>query len=299
VYRRGEQKEYSVDESDSQLAGDSGSAGSSGADGRGLSSILKEGAFPGCALLVGERIDLRAVPAADRLASAPVVVPAGGGVAVLFRYGVAVFFGLQPSEEAAYLAELNSRIVQPFDTPEEERVEIRIDAERQEGVEGDTVYLREASIERLQLVAHVLSASAVLGYYEAEAAKDFDRIEPFALGLQGRGRAVRSIRELLAHISGALLREQHMVGRVGVSEKPELLWEHPELERLYARLEDEFELRERHLALEQKLQLVSRTAQTVLDVLQDRRILRVEWYIVILILVEIVIMVYELFLSGH
>ena len=47
-------------------------------------------------------------------------------------------------------------------------------------------------------------------------------------------------------------------------DKPEIIWEHPNLERLYLRLEDEFEIRERHLALERKLNLVSHTAQTVL-----------------------------------
>lgn len=83
-----------------------------------------------------------------------------------------------------------------------------------------------------------------------------------------------------------LLNQQEMVGRIEVSEKPDLLWDHPELERLYARLEAEYELRDRYRALERKLELISRTAATVLDILQARRNLRVEWYIVILIVVE-------------
>ena len=37
-----------------------------------------------------------------------------------------------------------------------------------------------------------------------------------------------------------------MVGRVAVAEKPELLWDRPDLEGLYIRLEDEFEIKERH-----------------------------------------------------
>lgn len=80
-----------------------------------------------------------------------------------------------------------------------------------------------------------------------------------------------------------------MMGRVEVSEKPELLWDHPEHERLYLRLEDEYELSERHAALDRKLSLLSRTAQTVLSILQDKRTLRVEWYITILIVIEIFI----------
>jgi uncharacterized Rmd1/YagE family protein len=80
-------------------------------------------------------------------------------------------------------------------------------------------------------------------------------------------------------------------------EPPELLWERPELERLHARMRDEFELRERHRALTSKLELVSRTAETVLELIQNKRTLRVEWYIVVLILVEILLGLYQHFVA--
>ena len=62
------------------------------------------------------------------------------------------------------------------------------------------------------------------------------------------------------------------------------------------RLAQEYEIHDRQLALERKLRLISDTAQTLLDMLQTQRTLRVEWYIVILIVVEIVLTLYELFL---
>ena len=36
-----------------------------------------------------------------------------------------------------------------------------------------------------------------------------------------------------------------LIGRVEIEDKPDILWDQPELERLYARLEDEYELHER------------------------------------------------------
>jgi uncharacterized Rmd1/YagE family protein len=85
---------------------------------------------------------------------------------------------------------------------------------------------------------------------------------------------------------------------VQIDDTPELLWDRPDLERLFARLRDEFEILERFTALNRKLELVSRTAETALGILQARRSLRVEWYIVILIVVEIVLTLYELFIRG-
>jgi len=247
------------------------------------------------ALFVGQRIDLRAFEHAHRLASAPLLVSAGAlGAAVLFRYGVVVLFGLSAIEEVSFLSDIQSLIVKPFKEVESEEVELVRDAHEQEGVKQSRIVLHEFSLARLQLVAGVLAKSVVLGHYEANLATTFDRIEPLAEELQ-HGRKVGSQgRQLLGHIGDALSIQGKMVGRVEVAEKPELLWEHPEMERLYLRLEDEYELRDRHLALERKLDLISRTAETLLGLLQDKRTLRVEWYIVILIVVEIVLYVYEL-----
>jgi len=92
-----------------------------------------------------------------------------------------------------------------------------------------------------------------------------------------------------------LLVEQRMVGRAEITEKPEVLWEHPQFEGLFARLEDEFEITDRHTALERKLNLISQTAHTVLELLSSKHSLRVEWYIVMLIVLEILLTVYQLF----
>lgn len=256
--------------------------------------------FRARALLIGERIDLRSLGAADRLAASPLTLSVeGGGVVVLFRYGTAIFFDVAPPDEERFLARLRPAISQPQPRPETEQVEIRVDPAREEGMDGSTVCLRDCALERLQLVAGVLSKSVVLALYESKVADTFQRVEPLAVDLEQSGRGEQNATELLRHLGRGLLSELRLVGRVEVTEKPELLWERPELERLYLRLADEFELRERHLVLERKLELLSRTANTVLELLQNHRSMRVEWYIVILIVFEIVLTLYQmLFTSG-
>jgi len=94
-----------------------------------------------------------------------------------------------------------------------------------------------------------------------------------------------------------LLMQQKMVGRVETGEKPELLWDHPELERLYVRLAEEYELRDRDRALDRKLDVISRTVETLLGLVQARSSLRVEWYIVLLIVAELALSIYPLLLT--
>ena len=251
------------------------------------------------ALFVGERIDLRAMETTQRLAVAPLVVTAGvSGCAILFRYGAVVLFDLSPVEEAAFLVHLNHLINEPFPRPEIEEVVINVDPQRDERVENGGISLRELNVERLQLVADILAKSVVLAYYEAKVAQVFDYIEPLAANLQREGRGGHQGKALLRQIGGTLLIQHKMVARVEMSEKPEILWDHPELERIYLRLQDEYEVRERHVALERKLDLIARTVETLLDLLQHDRSLRVEWYIVILIVIEIFLTLYAMFTGG-
>lgn len=249
--------------------------------------------FSARALLLGTRLELRGWGEGEILARVPLAVRvAGGGMAVLFRYGVAVLFGVAPEAERALRERLAPLLENRYRSAEEETLELRVEAGHPEGLVEGALVVRSGSVPRLQLVADVLSKSALLGHYETRLGGDFDRIEPFAVQLERQGGIPGRTREHLKRI-GALLRIEHrMVGRAEIGDKPELLWEHPELERLYALLEGEFEVHERLAMIERKLDLAGRTVRTLVDLINARHALRVEWYIVALIVVEILLTLY-------
>ncbi|MBD3885071.1 RMD1 family protein [Phormidium tenue FACHB-886] len=252
----------------------------------------------GRALFLGERLDLKPLERTDYLATTPLVVAAGErGCAVLFRYGAAAVFGLDPIEEASFLSYLKSFVVEPFTASETEEIVLMQDETNDGRVENGVIWLKEFNIGRFQIVADVLAKSVVLAHYEIGTGKVFDQIEPFAESLQRTTRDERWGKELLRQLGSTLSIQHKIVGRVEIIDKPELLWDSPDLERLYQRLENDYEIRERHLALERKLDLISRTAETVLDLLQHNTGLRVEWYVVILIVVEILLSLFDLFLQ--
>jgi uncharacterized Rmd1/YagE family protein len=129
----------------------------------------------------------------------------------------------------------------------------------------------------------------------------FEIIEPFARELATHGRTRRNRKGILKLIGNALLVQHRVSGRVAVTEKPDALWDRPDLERLYARLEDEYELNERVDALNRKLAVVAETAQTLADIIDTRRALRLEFIVVVLITFEIIATFYQIYASqsGH
>lgn len=253
------------------------------------------------ALLIGDRINTAGFEGRV-LSSAPLAVRVGSnGLAVLFRYGVAVFIGLSATEEAEFLEKLSARCFGKITPPEEEWAKIQVAKEGEEPIPvGGPILVREFSLERLLVVSDALAKSVVLGRDEREVTNVFDTIEPFARELATFGKTSRNRTDLLKLMGNALLVQHRLSGRVAVGEKPDVLWDRPDLERLYARLEDEYELSERAETLNRKLEVIADTASRLADIVDTKRSLRLEIIVVFLIAFEIVITFYEIYArNGH
>jgi len=254
------------------------------------------------ALLVGDRIDVAALERDDSLktiSALPLAFRAGeNGVVAVFRYGVVVLIGLTPAEETEVLKNFKGRISGAFRARdrEEETAVVEVSAEREDQIPaGGPIYVKDLALERLLLVAYALADSVVLARDEKEVAAVFDTIEPFARELAERGRTLGGRRTILKLIGEALLVQHRVSGRVAVAEDPDVLWDRPDLSRLYSRLKDEYELKERVESLNRKLTVISDTARALTDMSDTQRSLRLELLIVALIAFEIVITVFQIF----
>lgn len=244
---------------------------------------------------LGGRLSVREVPPYTPLAQAPLTFAGrDGGSFVVLRFGAVASIGATDAEleEVVHLLRPGGE-ERPSDAAEEV-ADVRVDPEGTEGPLSDGgLLLRSLDPPRLQVLAAVLGKSAVLSYYEQRVASVFDRIEMLATHLRN-AKVPASGRELLAELGESLLIRTRTVGRVEVGEKPEITWDDPALDRLYERLAAEFELVDRDRALTRKLELISDVASTHLELLNNRKSIRLEWYIVALIFVEIVLFVWQI-----
>ena len=252
------------------------------------------------ALLVGDRIDTAGLERPDTLSQAPLAFRAGGGMVALFRFGVAVTVGLSPVEEEDLLTQLRARITGLRGRADDETAILVISARDDEPVEaGGPIHIRNLSPERFLVVADALAKTVALARDEREVNRVFDVIEPFARQLAERGRAPVSRRAMLQLIGQALLAQHSVSNRVAVEEKPDVLWERPDLERLYARLEDEYELKERAGTLKRKLEVIVETAHALTDIIDANRATRLEATVVILIILELLVTFVQILLAWR
>jgi uncharacterized Rmd1/YagE family protein len=243
------------------------------------------------ALLLGDRIETAAFERSDVIATAPLAFRVGAlGFAVLFRYGCVVMIGLSPIEEDEVLRGILPRVTGPAAKLEDEVATIEISPDREDHVElGGPISVKDLSPPRLLVIADVLAKNIGLVRDEREVNKVLELIEPFASRLATTGRAPFNRRNMLRLIGQTLLVHHRMSGRVAIEEKPDVLWDRADLERLYARLEDEYELKERANALRHKLEVIEETTRALTDIIDTERSARLEILIAVLIVVEIMI----------
>jgi uncharacterized Rmd1/YagE family protein len=216
------------------------------------------------------------------------------GLTFAFRYGVAVTFfqdALNPGLDAALMA----HVIEPAAEQESESatLDIRPGGDDRIAPDGQLI-LSDPSHERLLLVATVLARSVVLARDEILVSAAFDGIDPLVSGLREHGRVSVSIRSVMKLVGEVLAARHRVMGTVQVGERPDLLWDHPDLDRLYTRLEIEYELKEREEVLERKYGALGDFAEVLLDIVQDKRSFRLEAAIIALIAFEIVLSLFDM-----
>ncbi|MGP0059250.1 MAG: RMD1 family protein [Beijerinckiaceae bacterium] len=249
------------------------------------------------ALLLGDRIDAARLESGEMISTTPVALKLGDSQFVaLYRFGVAVFIGFSQAEEDAFLANIAGRIAGKRNHLESEVAIVDIASNYEDRVPpGGPIEIPELSPARFLVIADVLAKTVSLARDEGALSGVFDVIEPFAAKLMHSGRTPWNRRAMLKLIGQALLVQHRIAGRVAVEEKPDILWDHPSLERLYARLEDEYEVKERAQALTHKLNVIVESGQVLTDIFDVDRSTRLEAIVVILILTEILITLVQIY----
>lgn len=246
---------------------------------------------PGETLIVharhlGTRIDTRGLAADTVLRE----LAAAAGLTFAFRYGVAVTFCTTVNRIPALDKALLAHVQEPAGHQEIETATVLITDGGKERVDDDGVILLADDEEpRLLLVATVLAHSVMLSRDEMLVSDVFNSSVPLVADLQVNGKARLSIPECMRMVGGVLAARHRVMGTAQAGERPDLLWDHPDLDRLYTRLEAEYELGERAEVLERKFGALGDFTEVLLDIAQDKRAVRLEVAIIALIAVELLL----------
>lgn len=220
-----------------------------------------------------------------------------GTVALAFDFGALVLFdGSEARREAlvAHVARLTGDTGRRH--TEEFLVEVAPGAPHE--VRFDRVVVPELTAAVRQVVGLLLAQSAAMDYYEEDVTSILTRTERITRELGERGRIRGSVGALTRFIGNCILTKNEVVETLALFDKPESTWRDEAIDRLFTRLREMLEIDDRFRALEYRLRTIQDSLVLLVDLSRGRSTIRLEQMVVVLILLEIVIMVWQV-MSGR
>ncbi|KAG8253086.1 required for meiotic nuclear division protein 1 homolog [Homalodisca vitripennis] len=153
----------------------------------------------------------------------------------------------------------------------------------------------EINLDKFTL-SNAMSLSVKLGIWEASLNKYIDSIEYVVEDLKN-GKALRISRKEVTRKTGELFALRHSINLSSdLLDVPDFYWENDELENLYLQLCSYFSISRRTRVMNEKLNHCMELVELLTSHLSDRHHVRLEWMIIILIMIEVVI---EVLHSRH
>jgi len=152
--------------------------------------------------------------------------------------------------------------------------------------------LRPAFVD---IICFVIAKSVALERIEEQVDLVLDEMEG-VMQLLEKGSLALPDRKLARLASSILNFKYKSIAHIMVLDKPDFTWDNDDLDLLYSRMANLFELSQRYQEIRAKSETLMNITEVFTGLSHARRATRLEWIIIILIALEIVIYVVEIFL---
>lgn len=209
--------------------------------------------------------------------------------AVLTKFGAVTFWNVPYRLRMAFLKE-----IQPYVKSKKDHYQYDEDTKVLAGSDAtkitfDKVFLPDLGVQQIKIISYVLSQSVALERYEDEIESSLSEVGTIVDNLKTSGKAMLSEKQLLQQIGKTLSVKQTTVAHLALFDKPEEVWESPELENIYNRMNAEYELQDRFDVLDEKVKYLSDISQMLMNFLAEKQNAFLEKVIIVLIAIDIVI----------
>lgn len=220
-------------------------------------------------------------------------------LAVLFDFGALVTIGLPSSERDRLIRSIGSRLAPEPHPPLTEDFLIELRPGSRLEVQFDRVILPEATLPAFKVISLLLAQSVAMDYYEEDVQEILTRSEVITRGMQTEGRLPGRVGDLVKFIGSCIATKNGVIATLALFDKPDAAWEVQSLDRLYNSLRLELELDDRFRALEAKLRMIQENLVLLVDLSQHRSTWRLEVTVVLLILFEVLLTLWQMFRGTH
>jgi uncharacterized Rmd1/YagE family protein len=213
------------------------------------------------------------------------------GAVYVFPFGAIVTHDLPAEQRDAELMRVRTAMPKLTAKIVREDYTVAEDSSFKIGIVDGVLRLDRLTPARAGIVALTVAQSAAMEYYENLVEGLFARTGSLIESLESRGTVPFRTRPVHRFIGEAIVTRTEVLSVLHLLDKPDEAWDDPSMDRIYGDLRGEFDLRDRYTALELKLRSIQESLELLLDVARDRRLVMLEFAVVVLILLELVFMI--------
>lgn len=243
------------------------------------------------------QIDIRAFrarhPHYPVISSNPLVLePERGSWIYAERFGAVVFWNCSEPLVQTFLRDLQElpgtgpRIGSTHDS-----LTVHVGSE-EETVGFSAVWLKELTLGKLKVISLALAQSVALDYFETAVSTAMAKFHPVVRTMREEGKLHLQHSEVLSLVGFAMEIRSVVLENLTLFDDPPESWESESLAHLDSELFDQFDLEERINAINQKLLYLKDAGSTLMEVLTNRKSVRLEWIVIVLIAIEVVFFVW-------
>jgi len=215
-------------------------------------------------------------------------------IAVLFDFGAAVFIGIDTAQRDTFIKDILDRVGPEPHAPLTEEYLLEVGSGGPSHVKFDRVVMHEPTLPALKLVSLLLAQSVAMDYYNEDVQEIQRRSDDITFSMRTAGRLPGRVGDLVRFIGTCMETKNDIIATLALFDKPDATWEDAELDRLYNALRAELELDDRFRALESKLRMIQENLVLLVDLSQHRSTWRLEMTVVVLIMFEVLISLWQL-----
>ncbi|ODQ64045.1 DUF155-domain-containing protein, partial [Nadsonia fulvescens var. elongata DSM 6958] len=230
------------------------------------------------------------------------VNPVGRSDIFVFDYGVVVMWGFREDEERRFLKELERFEVEKLadeDTQIEE-FNYYVTKSYQPRIYNDFITLRDNSNYMIKLsISHALAQSVKISLFEELVDNTIEDTQDFPEEIALTGKINMNRKDIMKSIGELFILRININLHGSVLDSPELMWAEPHLEPIYQAARGYLEINQRASLLNQRLEVINDLLQMLKEQLSHSHEEILEWTVIILIAIEILIAVINVFVDLY
>ena len=214
---------------------------------------------------------------------------------IVYDFGAIVFVGIEDAQRDRTVAALLKIVGPEPHPPLQESLVLEIDSSNKLSFDAGKVRAPGVTRELAELSAFVVAQSAAMEYYEEDVDTILAKLNLESEALAQTGKLRANVKDVLKFIGSGMSTHNQVVYTLALLDTPTLAWDDEALGRVYRDLRAYLEIEDRFRALAHKLDMIQGNFEVFAELTQERRSYSLEVVVAILVGLEVLLFVYEIF----